>query len=147
VKAKPYREGSDGRFMLNYLSAGKALHSDKYRPDIDGIRSIAVCSVVFCHAFPNILPGSFVGVDIFFVISAYLIFSILIKDFDKNSFSIWHFYNRRIKRIFPALIAMLLFTMLFGWFCLFKSEYILLGRHISASALFSENFLLWSERF
>ena len=131
--------------MLNFFRTGSSLHREKYRPDIDGIRAIAIISVVVCHAFPELLPGGFVGVDIFFVISGYLISLILIRDFNSNSFSILHFYNRRIRRIFPALIVVLIFTVLFGWFCLFRPEFFVLGQHVIASTLFSENFLLWNE--
>ena len=130
---------------MSFLQVGGALHSDKYRPDIDGIRSIAVASVVICHAFPQWLPGGFVGVDIFFVLSGYLISSIILRDLDNNKFSIANFYNRRVRRIFPALVSVLLFTIGVGWFTLFNPEFRLLGSHITASTLFSENFLLWSE--
>jgi peptidoglycan/LPS O-acetylase OafA/YrhL len=127
------------------FEAGAALHNGKYRPDIDGLRAIAVSLVVVCHAWPKILPGGFIGVDIFFVISGYLISLILIRDFDADSFSIRNFYNRRIRRIFPALVTVLTFVLLFGWFCLFKREFQTLGQHVGAATLFSENFLLWGE--
>jgi peptidoglycan/LPS O-acetylase OafA/YrhL len=84
------------------------LHS--YRPDIDGLRAIAVLSVLFYHAFPTLLPGGFIGVDIFFVISGFLITNIVQKEIINHSFSIKNFYVRRIKRIFPALILVLLAT-------------------------------------
>ena len=131
--------------MSNLLDIGKSLHKGKYRSDIDGIRAIAVLLVVVCHAFPSYLPGGFIGVDIFFVISGYLITSILIKDFEQNSFSIVNFYKRRVLRIFPALILVFIFILSVGWLFLFESEFISLGRHILASTIFSENLLLWSE--
>lgn len=131
--------------MLSISKTASALHNDKYRPDIDGIRAIAVSLVVICHAFPQWFPSGFVGVDIFFVISGYLISSILIKDTENNNFSIKRFYQRRIRRIVPALVIVLLFTLLLGWYTLFKPEFISLGKHFLASTLFSENFLLWSE--
>jgi peptidoglycan/LPS O-acetylase OafA/YrhL len=131
--------------IFNSLKIGDSLHTRKYRPDIDGLRAVAVISVVIFHAFPDWLPGGFVGVDIFFVISGYLITSILIKDINNHSFSILGFYKRRIQRIFPALIVVLLFVILVGWFCLFTGEFVSLGHHVVASTLFSENFLLWSE--
>jgi peptidoglycan/LPS O-acetylase OafA/YrhL len=131
--------------MHNPVDIARAARSEGYRPDIDGLRAIAVGSVVLCHAFPHLLPGGFVGVDIFFVISGYLISSILIGEFERDSFSIANFYVRRIKRIFPALLSMMLAVMLFGWIFLFKSEFAALGRHVAASTLYSENFLLWSE--
>ncbi len=131
--------------MHNHVDIARSAHDDKYRPDIDGLRAIAVSSVVLCHAFPRFLPGGFVGVDIFFVISGYLISSILIKEFERNAFSIARFYSRRIRRIFPALLSMMSAVMLFGWIFLFKSEFATLGRHVAASTLYSENFLLWNE--
>ena len=131
--------------MHSATAIGSSLHSDKYRPDIDGLRAVSVTSVVLCHAFPKLLPGGFVGVDIFFVVSGYLISSILIGDLEKRRFSLRRFYDRRIRRIFPALITVLLTAPLIGWFVLFRPEFQTLGAHIVASALFAENFKLWSE--
>ncbi|WP_222889653.1 acyltransferase family protein [Enterobacter sp. C2] len=131
--------------MWNILKVAGSLHNDKYRSDIDGIRALAVLLVVICHAFPEWFPKGFIGVDIFFVISGFLISSILIKDAENNKFSIKRFYQRRIRRIAPALITVLLSTLMLSWWCLFKPEYLSLGKHFIASLLFSENFLLWSE--
>ncbi len=86
----------------------------KYRPDIDGLRAIAVLLVVGFHAFE--VATGFIGVDIFFVISGYLISSILFTDFQNNRLSIVDFYRRRIKRIFPALLVVLSFCFALGWF-------------------------------
>ena len=133
------------REILGFSEITRSIHSNKYRPDIDGLRAIAVAAVVICHAVPAALPGGFVGVDIFFVISGYLISAILIGDLEHDRFSLLRFYDRRIRRIFPALIAMLAVTCAIGWFVLFRPEFQLLGSHITASALFSENVLLWSE--
>jgi peptidoglycan/LPS O-acetylase OafA/YrhL len=131
--------------MTDSITVGQSLHAKKYRADIDGLRAIAVSSVVICHALPALLPGGFVGVDVFFVISGYLISLILIGDLEKERFSILKFYDRRVRRIFPALITVFLFTWAVGWALLFRPEFQALGRHIVASTLFSENFLLWSE--
>src|SRR3546814_14728518 len=90
----------------------------KYRPDIDGLRAIAVLSVVCFHAFPSFLKGGFVGVDIFFVISGFLITKIILENLAKDRFSFVDFYSRRVKRIFPALIFVLMRFYLFGWFML-----------------------------
>lgn len=116
-----------------------------YRPDIDGLRALAVLSVVAFHAFPNTVRGGFVGVDIFFVISGYLISSIIVQELEKKSFSIISFYKRRIKRIFPALIIVLLSAMIFSWFSLLPNEYKTFGKHTFGGAAFISNFILWTE--
>ena len=117
----------------------------KYRKDIDGLRALAVILVVFFHGFPEWLPGGFIGVDIFFVISGFLISTILLENLEKNSFSFTNFYARRIRRIFPALIVVLSFALIVGWFALFPDEYRLLGWHIFSSASFFQNLNLLSE--
>lgn len=117
----------------------------KYRPDIDGLRTIAVLSVVIFHAFPSLLPGGFIGVDIFFVISGFLISTIIYEDIKKEKFSIAQFYKRRINRIFPALIVVMASCYIFGWFSLFTDEFAQLGKHISGGASFISNILLWDE--
>lgn len=117
----------------------------KYRPDIDGLRAIAVLSVVIYHGFPSSLRGDFAGVDIFFVISGFLISTILFQNIDRGSFSIGDFYSRRIRRIFPALGIVLLSVLIFGWFCLFPDEMKQLGKHTAASSGFIQNFALWKE--
>ena len=117
----------------------------KYRADIDGLRAIAVLSVVAYHAFPGWLPGGFVGVDVFFVISGFLISTILFQNFKSNSFSFIEFYSRRIKRIFPALLLVLTFSSTLGWFILDSAEFKQLGKHIAGGAGFVSNFVLWTE--
>lgn len=117
----------------------------KYRPDIDGLRALAIMSVLLFHAFPNWLPGGFIGVDIFFVISGYLITGIILKAQRENRFSLLDFYGRRIRRIFPALIVMLTFCLLTGWYILLADEYQALGKHTAAGAGYVSNFLLMSE--
>lgn len=117
----------------------------KYRPDIDGLRAIAVLSVVIFHAFPRYLRGGFIGVDIFFVISGFLISTIIMGSLERNSFSFVEFYSRRIKRIFPALILVLIASFVFGWFALLAGEYKQLGKHIAGGASFISNFLFWNE--
>jgi len=116
-----------------------------YRSDIDGLRAFAVIVVVFYHAFPNLLPGGFIGVDVFFVISGFLISSIIFSELDTHSFKFSSFYARRIKRIFPALIVVLLVSFAVGWFLLFENEFKQLGDHVSRAALFLSNFILWYE--
>jgi len=117
----------------------------KYRPDIDGLRAIAVLSVVGFHAFPEWLHGGFIGVDIFFVISGYLISTIIFENLERNSFSFADFYGRRIRRIFPALIVVLGSCFAFGWFLLTPKEFTQLGKHIASGASFISNFSLWRE--
>lgn len=117
----------------------------KYRADIDGLRAIAILSVVGFHAFPQWIKGGFVGVDIFFVISGFLISSIIFGNLEKNSFSYYDFYARRIKRIFPALILVLVTSFVFGWYLLLPDEYKQLGKHIAAGAGFISNLTLWNE--
>ncbi|MBV5279535.1 MAG: acyltransferase [Campylobacteraceae bacterium] len=121
------------------------LSHPKYRPDIDGLRAIAVLSVVAFHAFPNWMRGGFIGVDIFFVISGFLISTIIFENLDKGTFSFFEFYARRIKRIFPALLLVLIACYVFGWFALLADEYKQLGKHIAAGAGFVSNFILWGE--
>lgn len=116
-----------------------------YRPDIDGIRAIAICSVVAFHAFPSRFPGGFVGVDIFFVVSGFLISTIIYKSLSRDRFSFTDFYARRVRRIFPALILVMGCCLWFGWFVLFADEYKQLGKHVAASAGFVQNFALWKE--
>lgn len=116
-----------------------------YRPDIDGLRAVAVLAVILYHAFPNALPGGFVGVDVFFVISGYLISGNIFSHLERRDFSFRDFYARRICRIFPALIVVLVACLVFGWFSLLASEYIQLGTHVAAGAAFLSNFVLWQE--
>jgi peptidoglycan/LPS O-acetylase OafA/YrhL len=117
----------------------------KYRADIDGLRAVAVLAVVGFHAFPNWVKGGLVGVDIFFVISGFLISTIIFDSLERNSFSFLEFYSRRIRRIFPALLLVLIASFSFGWFWLFADEYKQLGKHIAAGAGFVSNFVLWNE--
>jgi peptidoglycan/LPS O-acetylase OafA/YrhL len=118
------------------------LHPTAYRADIDGLRAFAVLSVLIFHAFPQFLPGGFVGVDIFFVISGYLISGILIR---QERLELRRFYYRRIRRIFPALIVVLLAALVIGWCCLTAPEFQLLGKHIFKSTLFFQNINLLKE--
>ncbi len=116
-----------------------------YRADIDGMRAIAVFSVICFHAFPNMMPSGFIGVDIFFVISGFLISTIIFENVRNERFSFIEFYSRRIKRIFPALIILLTTCIVFGWFSLLADEYKQLGKHIASGAGFVSNFVLWGE--
>src|SRR5258705_7953178 len=115
----------------------------RVRYDIEGLRALAVSSVLINHAFPKALPGGFVGVDIFFVISGYLIGRHLLQDIQAGHLSILGFYAKRARRIFPALALVLISVWGAGWLFLSAPEFSTLGQHIVASAFFSNNFLLW----
>lgn len=116
-----------------------------YRPDIDGLRAIAILSVVAFHAFPRYVPGGFIGVDIFFVISGYLITSLIIRHLAFDDFSFIDFYQRRIRRIFPALMLVLFSCLAFGSQVLYVGENQQLGKHVLAGAGFVSNLVLWAE--
>jgi peptidoglycan/LPS O-acetylase OafA/YrhL len=123
--------------------SGDQRHRVRY--DIEGLRALAVLSVLINHAFPKALPGGFVGVDIFFVISGYLIGQHLLQDIQVGNLSILGFYSKRARRIFPALALVLICTWGAGWAFFTAPEFAALGRHIVAAVFFSNNFLLWSE--
>ena len=117
----------------------------KYRADIDGLRAIAVLSVIFFHTGIPGFGGGFVGVDVFFVISGYLITSIILKDIKSEQFSISRFYERRIRRIFPALFPVIAFTLVVATFLFDPIPFKLFGESITATTLFCSNFLFWIE--
>ena len=119
--------------------------TDNYRPDIDGLRAFAVLSVVLYHAFPNAIRGGYVGVDVFFVISGFLITSILLTEMDEHKFSFAAFYGRRVRRIFPALAVCSSAVLAYGFVSLMPSELTQLGKHVFFGAGFLSNIALWSE--
>ena len=121
------------------------IEKDKYRPDIDGLRAVAVMSVVLFHVFPKVLRGGYVGVDIFFVISGFLISSILFAEFSAGRFSLAAFYGRRIRRIFPALGLVMALVLGYGFVVLMPVELARLGKHVLFGAGFLSNIALWSE--
>lgn len=116
-----------------------------YRRDIDGLRAIAVIAVVIFHAFPNYFHGGFVGVDIFFVISGFLITQIILDEINKGRFRVRDFYSRRIRRIFPSLAVVLVTAILLGWFILLPEDLASFGTLLSGSTVFVINFLLWNQ--
>ena len=130
---------------MNSKNPVPSLSHPRYRPDIDGLRAVAVLSVVAFHAFPSLLPGGFVGVDVFFVISGYLISTIILGNLAQGHFGFVDFYVRRIRRIFPALALVLAFCLVAGWFALYADDYALLGKHVAGGAGFVSNLVLWSE--
>jgi peptidoglycan/LPS O-acetylase OafA/YrhL len=115
-----------------------------YRPDIDGLRAIAVSVVIAFHAFPKIFPGGYIGVDLFFVISGFLISSIILNQIETKTFSLVRFYARRIRRIAPSLIITLILTAAVSWYILVSSEFENLGKEISAGSLFYSNFYYYN---
>jgi peptidoglycan/LPS O-acetylase OafA/YrhL len=116
-----------------------------YRSDIDGLRALAVVSVVIFHAFAWLIPGGYAGVDVFFVISGYLITTNILNGLNESTFTIQGFYQRRVRRIFPALVTMLALVYAFGWFVLLATEYRQLGKHVGSGASFISNIILWQE--
>ena len=130
------------------------VHSDKtdtrstkgivaYRADIDGLRAVAIVPVVFYHASIAPFSGGYVGVDVFFVISGYLITSFILGQIDRGKFSLRNFYLRRIRRIFPALFVMMAFCAAVGWILLTPQDYRRLGESIFATVFFASNILFW----
>lgn len=115
-----------------------------WRQDITGLRALAVIPVLLFHAFPTAVPGGFFGVDIFFVISGYLISGIIFRGLREDRFSFADFYTKRVKRIVPALVVVLLFIIAVGWAILFKEEFEEIIRYIVGSDFFFMNFRLIS---
>ena len=119
--------------------------SATYRADIDGLRAIAVLAVVAFHVSPAYLPGGFVGVDVFFVISGFLITGMILAGQEQGTFRFSTFYARRALRIFPALVVVLAASLAWGWFALYADDYRPLGKHVAGAAAFVSNFILWGE--
>lgn len=119
--------------------AAAGLIRGQYHPHIDGLRAFAILSVLLYHAFPAICPGGFIGVDVFFVISGYLITKGLLTDLDKGEYSISAFYIRRIRRILPAYLAVILFSLGIGLVLYYGEKLLLLTSAAKASAFFITN--------
>ena len=117
----------------------------KYRPDIDGLRAVAVLSVLFFHSGFDVFSGGYVGVDVFFVISGYLITTIIVREIAANDFSIRVFYERRFRRILPALFAVVMASLIVGCVLLPPDSVVELGRSAMATALFSSNIFFYGE--
>jgi peptidoglycan/LPS O-acetylase OafA/YrhL len=115
----------------------------RYRPDIDGLRAVAVLAVLFYHA--NLAcSGGFVGVDIFFVISGYLITGLVLKDFQEGRFSLVEFWTRRLRRIFPALCVVIILCLIAGWFFFMPIDFAALGLSVCAQLVLAANFYFWA---
>ncbi|UXS33979.1 acyltransferase [Agrobacterium tumefaciens] len=110
-----------------------------YRPDIDGLRAVAVLAVVIYHAFPETLPGGFVGVDVFFVISGFLITLIIVNEAQGSGFSFLRFYDRRFRRIAPALWVVLTASLAYGYFTLLPETFLRLAEQVAASVFGAAN--------
>ena len=129
--------------MSNFIPSVK--HSLDYNPSIDGLRGIAISLVLMFHIWPNYFSFGYVGVDLFFVLSGYLISKIIYTKLEKDNFSLKEFYRNRIRRIFPSLIIVLFSCLTFGYLFLFPNELENLAKHIKSSAFFYENFRLINE--
>lgn len=136
---------SNSMYSKNFPTQSEHLTHPKYRADIDGLRAIAILSVVGYHAFPSWVKSGFIGVDIFFVISGFLISTIIFDNLEHNNFRFIEFYSRRIKRIFPALLLVLIASFSFGWQILLADEFKQLSKHIIGGAGFISNFVLMRE--
>lgn len=117
----------------------------QYRPEVDGLRAVAVLPVILFHAGFSAFSGGFVGVDVFFVISGYLITTIIYREMAQGRFSIWRFYERRARRILPALFAVLLACIPFAWLWMLPSEFKDFSQSLVGAATFSSNILFWRE--
>ena len=116
-----------------------------YRPEIDGLRSVAVVPVILFHAGASLFSGGFIGVDVFFVISGYLITTILLNDIEAGRFSLVTFYERRARRILPALFVVMLACIPFAWAWMLPEQMEEFGRSLIAVVLFVSNVLFWRE--
>ncbi|MCE1191507.1 MAG: acyltransferase [Acidovorax sp.] len=114
-----------------------------YRPDIDGLRALAVTAVVVFHFLPTYLPGGFIGVDVFFVISGYLISKTIYSDISSGIFTITNFYERRAKRILPAFIVVSSASCIAAWLLLFPMEFVDFSKSLFWSGIFAPNFWFW----
>lgn len=117
----------------------------QFRKDINGLRAIAVIAVVLFHFNASWMPGGFAGVDVFFVISGFLMTGIIFRGIEQENFSILRFYVARANRIIPALAMLCLVLLVFGWFYLTPLDYKTLGKHIGSSMSFLSNVVYWSE--
>ena len=114
----------------------------RYRPEIDGLRAIAVMAVVLFHAGLGV-SGGFIGVDVFFVISGFLITSLIIKDLEAGKFTLANFWERRARRIIPAAVVLVFVVLAAGWFLLLPSDYAALGKSAAWHAAFAANIYFW----
>jgi peptidoglycan/LPS O-acetylase OafA/YrhL len=139
-------EVGESKIMKEQLVAQAGLENkDRWRADIDGLRAVAVLSVLCFHAYPEVFPGGFIGVDVFFVISGFLITKILLNDHRLKRWSIVCFYERRARRIFPALSVVLICTLAATWLFAYPESVRTTAKHAIAGSLSAENIALWKE--
>jgi len=119
--------------------------TNNYRADIDFIRALAITGVIVYHVFPNILPGGFIGVDVFFVISGYLITNNIYIPILEDRFNLIEFYKRRVRRLFPTLILVMITTLIFGLLTMSTKEQTQLNSHIIGGLGFYINFIFMNE--
>jgi len=118
----------------------------RYRREIDGLRALAVLPVILFHADFEIFSGGFIGVDVFFVLSGYLITRLIVNEIDLQTFSIAGFYERRARRILPALFFVMACCIPLAWMLLLPSDFVDFAQSLVANPLFVANFLFWMER-
>jgi peptidoglycan/LPS O-acetylase OafA/YrhL len=116
-----------------------------YRPQIDGLRAVAVLAIILFHTDPRLVPGGYLGVDVFFVISGFLITSLIIAELERGAFSLLRFYERRIRRILPVLFVVLAATLPFAALYLLPSQQAAYARSLLTTLFFSSNILFWQE--
>ncbi|WP_456414310.1 acyltransferase family protein, partial [Oceanithermus profundus] len=131
--------------MSNLRAATSFPRSLEYNPVLDGVRGIAVALVVLFHFYPDVFPFGYIGVDLFFVLSGYLITRVILKRLRQGHFSFAEFYRNRARRLFPALSILLLVALAAGYLFLFPQEYAQLGLHVNSSAWYYQNFRLMHE--
>jgi peptidoglycan/LPS O-acetylase OafA/YrhL len=117
----------------------------KFRKDVNGLRAIAVIAVVLFHFNASWMPGGFAGVDVFFVISGFLMTGLIFRGLEQQSFYIMKFYLARANRIIPALAVLCMFLLVFGWFYVTPLDYRALGKHVASSMTFISNVIYWKE--
>jgi peptidoglycan/LPS O-acetylase OafA/YrhL len=120
-------------------------HSGVYRREIDGLRALALVPVMIFHANPDWPSGGFACVDVFFVISGHLITSLIVRDLESGTFSLARFYERRVRRIAPALLVVLSITTALAAWCLLPADFQFYCKSLVASLLFMSNVLFWRE--
>jgi hypothetical protein len=119
--------------------------AERYRPDIDGLRAVAILPVIFFHAGLGIFSGGFIGVDVFFVISGYLITTIIANDQERGSFSILQFYERRVRRIVPALAIVVAFSCAAAFMVMLPDQLVAFAKSVLYLVFFCSNVFFWHE--